>query len=80
MLQAILLEVIDGMRPRTHHAHFAPQYVPQLRQFIQAIAPEKLADRGDARVGGDLETWALRSLAARRPSFNRSASRPWCET
>ena len=51
-----------GCGLRTDHAHLASQHVPQLRKFIQAIAPQKPADAGDAGSAAILKHGPWRSL------------------
>src|SRR6266702_8498702 len=59
-LHQILVDVVvfERMRTRTHHRHLAAQHVDELRQLVEAGAPQERADRGDARVAarglGDL--------------------------
>src|SRR5271167_4338754 len=47
----IVLAVLIGQRrPRAHERHFAPQYVDELRQFIEACPADDLPDRSDSRI------------------------------
>src|SRR5207248_558585 len=41
-------------RSRTNEAHFAREHVPNLRQFVEARAPQPAANPCDARVAAEL--------------------------
>jgi hypothetical protein len=49
----LLAEVGEDLRllgPRTHDVHVALQHVHHLRELVEAILPQHVADRGDPRV------------------------------
>ena len=48
--------MIIGQRPRTHQAHLAVQHAPELRQLIEAGAPQQFPDhRQHPRIAAQLE-------------------------
>src|SRR5690348_15754357 len=59
MLQAVLLEIVKGMRTGPDQTHFSSQHVPKLRQFVQAILPQELTYSRNSRVIINLEEWSL---------------------
>ncbi len=46
-------------RPRPHHTHFALEYVPQLRQFVELGIPQPLAQRRNTRITLSGDPWAI---------------------
>src|SRR5882724_1800147 len=63
MFEQIAFEVRHRMWPRTNHAHFAFEYIPQLWEFIKTVAPQKTAKPSDARVVPNLEKRPLPLIA-----------------
>src|SRR5882757_8854585 len=59
MLNCISGKIIQRMRPRPHEAHLTFQYVPQLRKFVQTVAPQKSSDSRDSRIIRDFEERSL---------------------
>src|SRR3954470_5392156 len=57
MLQTVLLIIIKRVRPGTHQAHVAAENIPELRQFIQAIAAQPISHSGETWVGSNFKTW-----------------------
>ena len=47
------------MRARSHQAHFSPDHVPQLGQFIQAVTAEKPSAARDPGIVNHFEEWPL---------------------
>src|SRR5262249_61328486 len=45
-----LVHEFAALRPRTDQAHVTADDVPQLRQLVEAPAPQPAADRRDARI------------------------------
>src|SRR5947208_10251507 len=59
MLEFVLADVINRVRARPDQAHVAEQYVPQLRQFVQAVAPKESSQLRDSGVIRDFEKRSL---------------------
>ena len=57
--EVVALEIIEWMRPRPDQAHFTAHYIPELRQFIQAIAAEKSSHTGNPGIVDHFEKWPL---------------------
>src|SRR5580693_1819807 len=57
--QVVALEVVEWMRARSHQTHFTAHYVPELGQFIQAVASEKPSGASDPGVVDHLEEGPL---------------------
>src|SRR6218665_213809 len=51
---AIVWRLIDNDGTGPHQAHLAPDHVEQLRQLVEAGDAQEAADRGNARVPGQL--------------------------
>src|SRR5207249_1042141 len=51
----IVREIALEKRPRAHQRHLADQDVPQLRQLIEAPAPQQLSQSSHPRIVGNLE-------------------------
>src|SRR2546423_9218291 len=71
MFDGISGKVIQRMRSRTHQTHFAFKYVPELWQFIEAIAAQKSPDRSDTRIICDLEKRPLPLIPRSQLVFQR---------
>ena len=63
------LGLVHRQRPRADEAHRTPKHVEQLRQLIEAVAPEKSANRGDPGIVRHLEYRAthISFIAANSP-------------
>src|SRR5207244_3315939 len=48
LLFIVKLCFIRHCRPWPHNAHLSTEYIPELRKFIKAGAPQQTADAGDA--------------------------------
>ena len=48
--QATVQICVDCVGPGTHQRHIAPQYIKQLRNFIQAMASQKAPDLGYSAI------------------------------
>ena len=59
----VLRDLARDRWARADQAHLAAQDVEQLRQLVQAGAPEEAADRRDARIALHLEQRAARLVA-----------------
>ena len=52
LARAVSREILRKQRPWTHQRHLATEYIPQLRQFVQAGGPEGLTHAAQTfRVG-----------------------------
>src|SRR5450759_5895685 len=58
-----MVDLVDGMRPRPYQAHLPAQHVPELRQFVEAVAADDTADAGDSGVVLNFEDRALSLVA-----------------
>src|SRR5208282_343012 len=63
VLEFVMIDLVDGMRPRSDQAHFSEQYVPELREFVEAVAADDTADRSNSGVVVKFENWALSLVA-----------------
>src|SRR5262249_40852089 len=63
IVKVVAFKVIKRMRPRPDHAHLSPHYVPELRQFIQAVSAQPFSNTRDSRVACDLEKRSLPFVA-----------------
>ena len=61
--RAVALDELDLLRPRADEAHVAAEHVPELRQLVEARAPQEAADARHPRVVASLN---IGSLEARR--------------
>ena len=50
----VVLELVLERRPRPDERHVPEEHVHELRQLVQARLAQEPADRGDARIGGQL--------------------------
>jgi len=55
MARAVLLHVFERVRTRAYKTHVALEYVPQLRQLVEAVFAQKRAEPRDARIVRNLE-------------------------
>src|SRR5437899_47414 len=62
-MKFVMVDLVDGMRPRSNQAHLPAQHVPELRQFVEAVAADNTADAGDSGVVVDLEGRAFSLVA-----------------
>src|SRR6266480_1237000 len=51
--------IVYGMGARTNQAHIPFQHIPKLGQFVEAVLPKKVAERGDARIISDFKERVL---------------------
>src|ERR1035441_10916544 len=58
-----MVDLVDGMRPRSNQAHFPEQHVPELREFVEAVAADDMADAGDSGVVVKFENRAFSLVA-----------------
>ena len=58
-----MVDLVDGMGPRSNQAHFPTQHVPELREFVEAVAADDTADAGDSGVAVNFEDRALSLVA-----------------
>ena len=80
VLNLICRKIVQRMRPGPHQTHVPFHHVPELRQFIQAVPPQKSPQPRDPRIIGDLEERPdLWLFSADCLSTHRHRS-PWCET
>src|SRR5208283_216563 len=63
VLKFVLADLGDGMRPRPNQAHLPAQHIPELREFVEAVAAEDVADASDSGVVVDFEDRALQLVA-----------------
>ena len=63
-VRGIVLDLVRDRRPRSHQRHLAAQHVPQLRQLVEARAPQRPAEAGHALVAGHLELGPRRGVLA----------------
>src|SRR5208337_1574268 len=63
VLQFVLADLGDGMRPRPDQAHLPVQHIPELRKFVEAVAAENMADASDSGIVVDFEDRALPLIA-----------------
>src|SRR4030067_2905308 len=57
LLRCVALQVLHQQWARTDQAHLTPQYIKQLRKFVQAGSPQESAPAGQA-----LFIWAQTTL------------------
>src|SRR5437763_8984353 len=55
IFNSVAIHIIWRMRAWTHEAHVPDEDIPELRQFIQAVAPQEMANASDSRVLRDFE-------------------------
>src|ERR1700722_12361203 len=55
MLHAVSGKVVQRVGTRTDQAHFTPQHIPKLGEFIEAVPPKPAAQARDPRIAGDLK-------------------------
>ena len=46
LVKFVVVDLVDRMRPRSDQAHLPAQHVPELREFVEAVAADDTADRG----------------------------------
>src|SRR5580700_5650993 len=63
VVELVVINIVDGMRPRADKAHFAAEDVPELGKFIETVTAEDAAEAGDARIAMDLEGRTLALVA-----------------
>src|SRR5208282_3648512 len=63
VVKFVMIDFVDGMRPRSNQAHFSAQHVPELREFVEAIAADDTADAGDSGVVVNFENRAFSLVA-----------------
>src|ERR1700676_5756698 len=71
MLDLISGKVIQRMRPRSDQAHVPLQYIPQLRELIQAVASQKTSQACNARIIRHLEKWPRSLVSLPQSVFQR---------
>src|SRR5260221_5583339 len=63
LVKFVVVDLINRMRPRPNQAHLPTQHVPELRQFIEAVAADNSSDTSHSGVVVDLEDRALSLIA-----------------
>src|SRR5262245_25036039 len=69
----VLTKVLNPNRllgSRADHAHLAAQYIDELRQFVERVAPEKRANPGHARVVFGRPITEMRCIYLHRTELN----------
>src|SRR5260221_11119388 len=66
LVKFVVVDLINRMRPRPNQAHLPTQHVPELRQFIEAVAADNSSATGDFGVVVDLEDRAWSLIAGAR--------------
>src|SRR5207302_10364771 len=51
--------IVYGMGARTNQAHIPFQHIPVVGQYVEAVLPKKVAERGDARIISDFKDRVL---------------------
>ena len=64
LVKFVMVDLVDRMRPRSDQAHLAAQHVPELREFVEAVAADETSDASDSGVAVDLENRALSLVAS----------------
>src|SRR5208282_5320205 len=63
LVKFVMVDLVDRMRPRSNQAHLAAQHVPELWQFVEAVAADRASDSRDSGVVVDFEDRALSLVA-----------------
>src|SRR6478752_4442490 len=63
VLKLVALHVVRGMRAWPDQTHVSEQDIPELRKFIQAIAPKPVPQTRDPRITLDFEECSLSLIA-----------------
>src|SRR6266513_623891 len=61
--------IVYGMGARTNQAHIPFQHIPELGQFVEAVLPKKVAERGDARIISDFKESVLALVVSAQRIF-----------
>src|SRR5580692_11928215 len=64
LVKFVVIDLIDGMRPRSNQAHVSAQHVPELRKLIEAVATDDAPDARDSGVVVNLEDRTLPLVAS----------------
>jgi len=63
VVKFVAANFVHRVRPRPHQAHLPAQHIPELREFVEAVAADEPAETGDPGVIPKFEDWAFSLIA-----------------
>src|SRR6266446_3775860 len=63
VVEFVAADFVHRVRPRPHQAHLPAQHIPELREFVEAVAADESAETGDPGVIPQLEDGAFPLIA-----------------